>query len=62
VKIALFVPCYMDAFFPEVPIATPELLERLGHEIEVPPQQACAVSPSRTVETSLRLSKQRRTW
>ena len=29
-KVALFVPCYVDAFFPEVGIATLELLERLG--------------------------------
>ena len=30
-KVALFIPCYVDAFFPEVGIATLELLERLGH-------------------------------
>ena len=29
-KAALFVPCYVDAFFPEVGIATLELLERLS--------------------------------
>ena len=29
-KVALFIPCYVDAFFPEVGIATLELLERLG--------------------------------
>ena len=31
-KVALFIPCYVDAFFPEVGIATLELLERLGVE------------------------------
>ena len=29
-KLGLFIPCYIDAFFPEVGIATLELLERLG--------------------------------
>jgi hypothetical protein len=28
-RIGLFVPCYTDAFFPEVGIATLELLERM---------------------------------
>jgi L-lactate dehydrogenase complex protein LldE len=27
-KIGLFIPCYVDAFFPEVGIATLELLEK----------------------------------
>ena len=35
-KIALFVPCYIDAFFPEVAVATLRLLERLGHQVGVP--------------------------
>ena len=34
-RIGLFIPCYIDAFFPEVGIATLELLERLGHEVEL---------------------------
>jgi UDP-N-acetylglucosamine 1-carboxyvinyltransferase len=33
-KAALFVPCYVDAFYPEVGIATLELLERLGCEVD----------------------------
>lgn len=28
--LGLFIPCYIDAFFPEVGVATLELLERLG--------------------------------
>jgi L-lactate dehydrogenase complex protein LldE len=35
-KIGLFIPCYIDAFFPEVGIATLQLLERLGHQVEFP--------------------------
>jgi len=33
-KVALFVPCFIDAFYPEVGIATLELLERLGVEVD----------------------------
>ena len=29
-RVGLVVPCYIDALFPEVGIATLELLERLG--------------------------------
>jgi L-lactate dehydrogenase complex protein LldE len=29
-KISLFVPCYIDAFFPDVGVATLELLKRFG--------------------------------
>jgi L-lactate dehydrogenase complex protein LldE len=45
VKVALFVPCFIDAFFPEVAIATLELLERLGCEVDYPPDQTCCGQP-----------------
>ena len=35
-RVGLFVPCYIDAFFPEVGIATLELLERLGCDVDYP--------------------------
>jgi L-lactate dehydrogenase complex protein LldE len=44
-KVALFVPCFVDAFFPEVGIATLELLERLGVEVEYPLDQTCCGQP-----------------
>ena len=44
-KLALFVPCYVDAFFPEVGIATLELLERLGCEVHYPLDQTCCGQP-----------------
>src|SRR5664279_2481624 len=44
-KVALFVPCYVDAFFPEVGIATLELLERLGCEVDFPLEQTCCGQP-----------------
>jgi len=44
-KAALFIPCYVDAFFPEVGIATLELLERLGVELDYPLNQTCCAQP-----------------
>ena len=44
-KAALFVPCYVDAFFPEVGIATLELLERLGVDVDYPLDQTCCGQP-----------------
>jgi L-lactate dehydrogenase complex protein LldE len=45
VKVALFVPCFIDAFYPEVAVATLELLERLGVDVEYPEQQTCCGQP-----------------
>ena len=44
-KVALFIPCYVDAFFPEVGIATLELLERLGVDVDYPLDQTCCGQP-----------------
>ena len=44
-KVALFVPCYVDAVFPEVGIATLELLERFGVEVAYPLNQTCCGQP-----------------
>jgi len=44
-KVGLFVPCYVDAFFPEVAIATLELLERFGCEVDYPTTQTCCGQP-----------------
>jgi Fe-S oxidoreductase len=40
-KVGLFIPCYIDAFFPEVGIATLELFEKLGCTAEYPVDQTC---------------------
>ena len=44
-KVGLFIPCYVDAFFPEVGIATLELLERFGLEVAYPLDQTCCGQP-----------------
>ncbi|WP_287497467.1 (Fe-S)-binding protein [Pandoraea sp. CB10b_02] len=44
-KVALFVPCFIDALFPEVGVATLELLEKLGLSVEYPRRQTCCGQP-----------------
>lgn len=45
VRLALFVPCYVDQLRPSVGLAAVELLERAGVEVEVPSQAACCGQP-----------------
>src|ERR687890_1730257 len=40
-RIAVFATCLVDGLFPHAAVATVRLLERLGHEVVVPPGQAC---------------------
>lgn len=40
-KVALFATCANDLMFPQSPIATVELLERLGCHVEFPEEQTC---------------------
>lgn len=40
-KVALFVTCLVDTMVPQVARATAVLLQRLGHEVLVPPGQSC---------------------
>jgi L-lactate dehydrogenase complex protein LldE len=42
---ALFVPCYIDQFFPHVAIAALTVLERLGVAVDVPEGAACCGQP-----------------
>lgn len=44
-RVALFVPCYVDQFYPQVAIATLELLEKLGVHVTVPRDQTCCGQP-----------------
>lgn len=44
-RVALFVPCYIDAFEPEIGIATLELLRRFGLDVEYPFDQTCCGQP-----------------
>ncbi len=44
-KVALFIPCYVDQFYPKVGIATLQLLEKLGVDVEFPLEQTCCGQP-----------------
>lgn len=44
-KVALFIPCYIDQFYPQVGIATYELLKKLNCAVSVPLQQTCCGQP-----------------
>jgi L-lactate dehydrogenase complex protein LldE len=40
-RISIFITCLADTLFPDAGRATVRLLERLGHEIDFPPEQTC---------------------
>jgi L-lactate dehydrogenase complex protein LldE len=44
-KVALFVPCYIDQLHPRVAVATLEVLERHGCEVAFPEEQTCCGQP-----------------
>jgi len=44
-NVGLFIPCYVDQFYPHVAIATLELLEKLGCQVDYPPNQTCCGQP-----------------
>ena len=44
-QVGLFIPCYIDQFYPQVGLATVEILERLGVEVDFPKQQTCCGQP-----------------
>jgi len=44
-RVGLFIPCYIDAFEPEVGVATLQLLERFGCQVEYPFDQTCCGQP-----------------
>jgi L-lactate dehydrogenase complex protein LldE len=45
-RVALFVTCMVDMIYPEVGMATAELLERLGVEVVFPYEQTCCGQPA----------------
>lgn len=44
-KIGLFIPCYIDQFYPQVGIASLKLLQKLGCDVTYPMQQTCCGQP-----------------
>lgn len=44
-KVGLFIPCYIDQFYPQVGIATLRLLQRLNVDVTFPMEQTCCGQP-----------------
>lgn len=44
-RVGLFIPCYVDQFYPKVAIATLQLLEKLGVDVHYPTNQTCCGQP-----------------
>ncbi len=44
-RVALFIPCYVNQFYPQVAIATLQLLEKLGVTVQYPVNQTCCGQP-----------------
>ncbi len=44
-KVGLFIPCYVDQFYPGAAIATIQLLEKLGVNVVYPSNQTCCGQP-----------------
>lgn len=44
-NVGLFIPCYVNQFYPQVGIATLELLEKQGLNVDYPSNQTCCGQP-----------------
>jgi len=44
-KVGLFIPCYVDQFYPRAAIATWELLKKFGVDVHYPENQTCCGQP-----------------
>jgi L-lactate dehydrogenase complex protein LldE len=44
-RVTLFIPCFVDTFYPQVGISMVRILERLGHTVEVPVDLTCCGQP-----------------
>ena len=44
-KISLFIPCFVDQFYPQIGMSIVKILERLGHTVDYPEAQTCCGQP-----------------
>ncbi len=44
-KVSLFVPCFVDQFYPNAALSMAGVLERLGHQVVYPEGQTCCGQP-----------------
>ncbi len=45
-RVALFIPCFVDQLFPLVGVRLVQLLEKLGVQVDYPPGQTCCGQPA----------------
>ena len=45
-KVSLFIPCFIDQFYPHVGVSMVQVLERLGCEVDYPEGQTCCGQPA----------------
>ncbi len=45
-KVTLFIPCFVDLFYPQVGISMVKILEKLGHQVQCPEAPACCGQPA----------------
>jgi L-lactate dehydrogenase complex protein LldE len=48
-RVGLFIPCYVDQFYPQVGMATVSVLRRFGVEVDFPAEQTCCGQPMANV-------------
>jgi len=46
VRISLFIPCYVDQFYPQVGLSVVRVFERLGHEVQFDETLVCCGQPA----------------
>lgn len=44
-RVALFIPCFVNELYPNVALSTLKVLEALGYSVEYPPNQSCCGQP-----------------
>jgi len=44
-RVGLFIPCYIDQFYPQVGLATLRVLQHFGASVEYPTEQTCCGQP-----------------
>lgn len=44
-KVGLFIPCYINAVYPEVGVAAFKLLKQVGVDVDYPLDQTCCGQP-----------------
>ncbi len=44
--VTLFIPCFIDLFYPQVGVAMVKILEKLGHRVVCPESPACCGQPA----------------